>query len=153
MTEPRKLARRSRVVRKTQAKAIPKFLTSSRTITSSVSQLLYSWCRHRHCNRHIVQQPEQLFLLLRIGFIWVHRICHILIWVMKNAFDCPTRVRGKTFPEKLLSSIISLTLTSAGYWALFSCKKIQLLFCIDRARYQKIDLDKRLIIADVYLLV
>ena len=54
MTEPRKLARRSRVVRKTQAKAIPKFLTSSRTITSSVSQLLYSWCRHRHCNRHIV---------------------------------------------------------------------------------------------------
>ena len=43
MTEPRKLARRRRVVTKTQAKAIPRFLSSSRVITSSVSQLLYSF--------------------------------------------------------------------------------------------------------------
>ena len=77
----------------------------------------------------------------------------VIMWVMKKLFVWPTRVRGKTFPEKLLSSIISLTLTSAGYWALFSCKKIQLLFCVEGARYKIMDLDKRLKIANVYLLV
>ena len=43
MTEPRKFARRRSVVAKTQAKAIPRFLSSSLVITSSVSQLLYSF--------------------------------------------------------------------------------------------------------------
>ena len=41
-TEPRRSARRMRVVRKTAARAIPRFLKSSLVITSSVSQLEYS---------------------------------------------------------------------------------------------------------------
>ena len=43
MRDPRKFARRKRVVRKTQARAIPRLRNSSLVITSSVSQLLYSW--------------------------------------------------------------------------------------------------------------
>ena len=42
MREPRKFARRRRVVMKTQARAIPRLRNSSFVITSSVSQLLYS---------------------------------------------------------------------------------------------------------------
>ena len=42
MREPVKFARRARVVRKTQARAIPRLRNSSFVITSSVSQLLYS---------------------------------------------------------------------------------------------------------------
>ena len=41
-TEPRMSARRTRVVRKTQARARPRFLKSSLVMTSSVSQFAYS---------------------------------------------------------------------------------------------------------------
>ena len=89
MIDPRKFARRRRVVMKTQAIAIPRLRKSSFVITSSVSQLLYSW------------DYENVHLF----FPFDDKMNMVL------SFTC---VRAKTLPEKLQSDIISLTLFSAG---------------------------------------
>ena len=89
------------MVAKTQAKAIPRFLSSSLVITSSVSQLLYSFGKSGS------EAKKRKSIEEKTGKSGEN--------ISQMNFQ-PTRVRGKTFPfpEKLLLPIMDLTLVSAG---------------------------------------
>ena len=103
MRDPRKFARRRRVVMKTQARAIPRLRNSSFVITSSVSQLLYSWQNYAQVETRLtnLQRDEKSKIV---------------------SFTC---VRAKTLPEKSQSAIISFTLFRAGMCSPLPCTEKQ----------------------------
>ena len=84
---------------KTQARAIPRLRNSSFVITSSVSQLLYSWQNYAQVDRRLknLQGDERRKI---VSFTWV---------------------RAKTLPENLQSAIISFTLFKAGMCSPLPC--------------------------------